>query len=919
MAPVAMAPRAQARSLSPPRVSARQRSVSPGRGGLPKITTVIGLDGRQRGAPTMSAVPGPTAPLLSAVQPAPVVKTPITSSPAYIATPQVAPPSTVRKIFRELPDGTRIETDELIDSVAADRLQDGLETLPSGFLLGGSALEEEDPGQGKSITFRVGPATIPNTPARIRESSPPREPSPARTPTKFSTNQKGFPQKVSFKNDAVKPQSFSSQGDSLRIGNAAVARRPRSGIDQKLPSSDPQILVVQLIYLSGLPPPAWCQRSPNYILSVHAGTEARADPPSAPDKRATKPAIPGKGVLSLEEEQLRTRVREMLDAKAEAEGVPPDTGLEARFNTRVSVRLSDVGPGPAAGGPKYFRVDVWRQWPGIWSKDSTHELWGRVHVPIEEVQWHRRPCTWPVVGFNNEDLAHLTLEFAFAHAPTQVSALEVPIKSVTSTEVSLKWVPPADDVHAPVTRYRVELCALHRGGAAASMLPDQLPWRLVCDDQPPSSEPSAIARGLKGDTLYRLRVRPINEAGLGDPAEVEALTAPVAPGVCGQPRLCGCQGPVLTIEWTPPADDGGSPIVLYRVWIRPFSTLGSGEAAGWFDLGLIEHSDDNDTQRADIHTEELDPAVGRYIVSIAAISQAELAGPATPEAAALPLPNPCAISGPGPQASRGLPPQGSQQGLYEPQMSSPLNVDVTVAPGSMLARGPQGSSNGRGSAPLADESRDAVVARRDELALLLQQRERELRELREAKLWVGDREQTAEPLSAPDAPEWTVEADGPPAVMPPRLAADFGQPPAAADHGSLTMPDRGLSNASAGSAGAPHMTEAELLRKEVSGGVDLFQELREKVNEQSLVRRELEERRQSMQAARSRCQNVVMQLQSSPNDPRLHQMHEEAEVEVGALEAEVAMLDQQLRELDEEVCDRKHAYNVYKAQCKELE
>jgi hypothetical protein len=33
--------------------------------------------------------------------------------------------------------------------------------------------------------------------------------------------------------------------------------------------------------------------------------------------------------------------------------------MECRFKSRLAVRLQDAGPGPAAGGPVYFRVDAW--------------------------------------------------------------------------------------------------------------------------------------------------------------------------------------------------------------------------------------------------------------------------------------------------------------------------------------------------------------------------------------------------------------------------------------------------------------------------------------------------------------------------------------------------------------------------------
>lgn len=57
----------------------------------------------------------------------------------------------------------------------------------------------------------------------------------------------------------------------------------------------------------------------------------------------------------------------------------------------------------------------------------------------------------------------------------------------------------------------------------------------------------------------------------GEAEEVEVKTGPCAPAGCGQPRLAGCNGPVLAVEWDPPMYDGGANLVAYRVWVRPFS------------------------------------------------------------------------------------------------------------------------------------------------------------------------------------------------------------------------------------------------------------------------------------------------------------------------------------------------------------
>ena len=57
-------------------------------------------------------------------------------------------------------------------------------------------------------------------------------------------------------------------------------------------------------------------------------------------------------------------------------------------------------------------------------------------------------------------------------------------------------------------------------------------------------------------------------------------TGPCAPAGCGVPRLAGCAGPVLSVEWDSPIYDGGAELVAYRVWVRPFSATDADEGAG---------------------------------------------------------------------------------------------------------------------------------------------------------------------------------------------------------------------------------------------------------------------------------------------------------------------------------------------------
>eukprot|EP00971_Amphidinium_carterae_P281573 5590194-Amphidinium_carterae.1 len=65
--------------------------------------------------------------------------------------------------------------------------------------------------------------------------------------------------------------------------------------------------------------------------------------------------------------------------------------------------------------------------------------------------------------------------------------------------------------------------------------------------------------------LHGFRAYAVNEAGPGEPTETDATTSPTAPCACGPPRLGVCTGNVLTVEWEPPKDDGGMPIVSYWV------------------------------------------------------------------------------------------------------------------------------------------------------------------------------------------------------------------------------------------------------------------------------------------------------------------------------------------------------------------
>ena len=305
-----------------------------------------------------------------------------------------------------------------------------------------------------------------------------------------------------------------------------------------------------------------------------------------------------------EEAQLKQKIAAAVEAMEAGHGQAGRAGpsTECRFKTRVSVRLSEAGPGPAAGGPVYFRVDAWSLNPGLFGRPSQPELFGRAFVPINDSKYHRRACTWPMIDAGGSDVAYVTCEFSFARIPAPIHDLHV--DSMVANDVKLAWSPPAvEDRVVPLKGYRVDSRLLGRSNRPGS----SSGWVHAGDVQ--ARECSFEALGLKPDSLYVFRVCAVNEVGLSEPEELEVQTGPCAPAGCGQPRLAGCSGPVLAVEWDPPMYDGGANLVAYRLWVRPFSATDAAPEE-WLEIGHVKHSAGS-VQRAEIHTEEFDQRIGR--------------------------------------------------------------------------------------------------------------------------------------------------------------------------------------------------------------------------------------------------------------------------------------------------------------------
>jgi hypothetical protein len=295
----------------------------------------------------------------------------------------------------------------------------------------------------------------------------------------------------------------------------------------------------------------------------------------------------------------------------------PSKAPECRFNDRMVISLSEVGPGPAAGGPSYFRLDVWSEAPTLLGQ-SQQELFGKAYVQIGNPDWQRKPCTWAVVDQQSQDAAWVTCEYAFAHPPVAVRDLQV--DNASRSDVMLSWRPPRMDTRVPVLSYVVEAAEVPRDlkGALTKESYRQLQWSSFSVG---SEECFARVERLEGNRRHIFRVRPVNEAGPGDAVEVEATTAPVEPEVCFNLRLAGIDGDVVTIEWDPPREDNGAAVIAYWVRLRAvdqfddFSRIGPPD---WHVIGRVPHAEVGQ-QQCTLHCNEcMNANVEWYNCSIAA-------------------------------------------------------------------------------------------------------------------------------------------------------------------------------------------------------------------------------------------------------------------------------------------------------------
>ncbi|KAJ8249398.1 hypothetical protein GJAV_G00234370 [Gymnothorax javanicus] len=134
--------------------------------------------------------------------------------------------------------------------------------------------------------------------------------------------------------------------------------------------------------------------------------------------------------------------------------------------------------------------------------------------------------------------------------PQKVEFLECSGKGI-----SMKWKAPRDNGGKPITSFVIERRAVGKKS-----------WIKVgeVDSKTTTFNNDKVEEGK----AYQYRIRAVNQEGMSDPLETEEVFAgdPIEPpGMASQPQIADVTKDAITVTWTPPAEDGGAPVLGYIV------------------------------------------------------------------------------------------------------------------------------------------------------------------------------------------------------------------------------------------------------------------------------------------------------------------------------------------------------------------
>ena len=130
-------------------------------------------------------------------------------------------------------------------------------------------------------------------------------------------------------------------------------------------------------------------------------------------------------------------------------------------------------------------------------------------------------------------------------------------------EITLRWQPPTSTGELPITGYRVQKRLYNSANGPNDN------WTTARTTSSTTQE--AVVQSLDNGTKYDLRVAALTSFGAGTYAVVEEKT-PAGPAAAPTGLIVNASSGTALLEWTAPADDGGSAISGHRVQYRVLGT-----------------------------------------------------------------------------------------------------------------------------------------------------------------------------------------------------------------------------------------------------------------------------------------------------------------------------------------------------------
>src|SRR5947199_6255592 len=270
----------------------------------------------------------------------------------------------------------------------------------------------------------------------------------------------------------------------------------------------------------------------------------------------------------------------------------------------------------------YLRIEIDRDWLGKgycgvgvpYCNNATlgqYQSNGSISLDFQGFVFWEGPYHWEL---------HPLTGWRLSAPPTPPSAPQNLAATGGNAQVTLTWQAPASDGGSPITNYKIYRGTTSGGETLVATIGNQL---------------SYSDGGLTNGVTYYYQVSAVNNVGEG-PRSNEISATPTAPATPpGAPQGLGATAgdATVTLTWSAPSSNGGSPITNYRIYR---STTGGGETLQATIGNVLTYSDTSVTNGV------------TYYYQVSAVSNVG-EGPRSNEASATPT----APAGP-PGAPQGL-------------------------------------------------------------------------------------------------------------------------------------------------------------------------------------------------------------------------------------------------------------------------